>query len=79
MPRAAAVMPKIYSTILKIDKNGKCTALKQGSVEIICTIGENTSKFNVNVTSKEDIKIEGTDTLVVGDQYNIKKVGKNVS
>lgn len=60
------------STILKIDKDGKCTALKQGSVEIICTIGENTSKFNVNVTSKEDIKIEGTDTLVVGDSLPLK-------
>lgn len=60
------------STILKIDKDGKCTALKQGSAEIICTIGENTSKFNVNVTSKEDIKIEGTDTLVVGDSLPLK-------
>lgn len=60
------------STILKIDKDGKCIALKQGSVEIICTIGENTSKFNVNVTSKEDIKIEGTDTLVVGDSLPLK-------
>ena len=40
------------SSILKIDKDGKCTALKQGSVEVICTIGENTSKFNVSVISE---------------------------
>ena len=60
------------SSILKIDKDGKCTALKQGSVEVICTIGENTSKFNVSVISKEDIKIEGTNTLVVGDSLSLK-------
>ena len=57
--------------IVKIDKNGKCTALKEGTSTIICTVGENKSAFEVSVIYVPDIIIEGKNTMVASGSLSL--------